>query len=106
MKKTKIWLAAAAAVLMLCACGEELDSPVIIEDDPTPTPVQTTQPTNTVPETIPPNIVTEDDSQPPHAGMVRSRLTNEWIDSSVASTRPIAVMVPNESAAVPHYSHG
>lgn len=107
MKKTKIWLAAIAAVFMLCACGDDLSSPVITDDVPTPAPVQTTQPTSTVPETpdtLPPNIVTEDDSQPPHAGMVRSRLTNEWIDSSVANTRPIAVIIPNESAAIPHYS--
>ncbi len=107
MKKTRIWLAAITAVIMLCACGDELDSPVISDDVPTPAPVQTTQPTSTAPEppgTLLPNIVTEDDSLPPHAGMVRSRLTNEWIESSVANTRPIAVIIPNESAAIPHYS--
>lgn len=107
MKKTKIWLAAAAAVFMLCACGDNVDSPVISDDVPSPAPAQTTQPTSTVPETpgsFSPNIITEDDSQPPHAGMVRSRLTNEWVDSGVANTRPIAVMIPNESAAIPHYS--
>lgn len=107
MKKTRIWLAAITAVIMLCACGDELDSPVISDDVPTPAPVQTIQPTSTAPEppgTLLPNIVTEDDSLPPHAGMVRSRLTNEWIESSVANTRPIAVIIPNESAAIPHYS--
>ncbi|MCM1062977.1 MAG: DUF3048 domain-containing protein [Eubacterium sp.] len=105
MKKTRIWLAAAAAVLMLCACGEDLGSPVIAEDDPTPAPTQQiNQPVNTAPESIPPSIITEDDSQPPHSGMVRSRLTNEWVDANVADTRPIAVMIPNESAAIPHYS--
>ena len=36
---------------------------------------------------------------PSHEGMVRSRLTNEWIDPSVASTRPIAVMIPNSKTA-------
>ena len=49
-------------------------------------------------------IVVEDDTQPPGDGMVRSRLTNEWVDTEVADTRPIAVMIPNESAAVPHYN--
>lgn len=49
-------------------------------------------------------IVVEDDTQPPREGMVRSRITNEWVDAEVASTRPIAIMVPNESAAIPHYN--
>lgn len=49
-------------------------------------------------------IVVEDDTNPPREGMVRSRLTNEWVDAEVAQTRPIAVMIPNESAAIPHYN--
>lgn len=49
-------------------------------------------------------IVTEDDTQPPREGMTRSRLTNEWVDTAVDETRPIAVMVPNESGAIPHYN--
>ncbi len=49
-------------------------------------------------------IIIEDDTLPPKEGMVRSRLTNEWVDADVIKTRPIAVMVPNESAAIPHYS--
>mgnify|MGYP002856418908 CR=1 FL=1 len=36
-------------------------------------------------------------------GMVRSELTNEWIDESIADQRPIAVMVDNEKIALPHY---
>ena len=50
------------------------------------------------------HIVVEDDSNPPKEGMVRSHMTNEWIDAKVADTRPIAVMVPNESGAIPHYN--
>lgn len=49
-------------------------------------------------------VVIEDDTQPPREGMVRSLLTNEWVSADVADTRPIAVMIPNESAAVPHYN--
>lgn len=49
-------------------------------------------------------IITEDDSMPPRAGMARSRLTNEWVDEKVSLTRPIAVMIPNENAALPHYN--
>ena len=47
---------------------------------------------------------TDDANLPPKEGMVRSRLTNEWIDEKVATTRPIAVMIPNESRAQPHYN--
>ncbi|MBO5113299.1 MAG: DUF3048 domain-containing protein [Lachnospiraceae bacterium] len=36
-------------------------------------------------------------------GMYRSELTNEWIDVSLQDQRPIAVMVDNESFALPHY---
>ena len=38
-----------------------------------------------------------------HDGMYRSELTNEWIDESLKDQRPIAVMVDNESIALPHY---
>lgn len=104
MKNTRIWLMAAAIVLTLCACGEDSNSP-IISDEPNSSPTETLQPsTPATPESLPSNIVTEDDSQPPQAGMVRSRLTNEWIDADVANTRPIAVMIPNESSAIPQYS--
>lgn len=36
---------------------------------------------------------------PPEEGMVRSRITNEWIDSELNDTRPIAIMIPNSSTA-------
>ena len=49
-------------------------------------------------------IVVEDDIQPPEEGMVRSRITNEWVDAEVADMRPLAVMIPNENSAIPHYN--
>ena len=36
--------------------------------------------------------------------MVRSTLTNEWIDGDLANARPISIMVPNDSSALPHYN--
>ena len=36
---------------------------------------------------------------PPAEGMVRSDLTNEWIDEEVSKRRPIAVMIPNTKTA-------
>ena len=44
-----------------------------------------------------------DDTVPPEEGMVRSKLTNEWIDAELYDQRPLAVLIPNESAALPHY---
>ncbi len=34
---------------------------------------------------------------------IRSELTNEWIDGSLENQRPVAVMVDNESIALPHF---
>lgn len=35
--------------------------------------------------------------------LIRSELTNEWIDGSLKNQRPVAVMVDNELYALPHY---
>ena len=39
----------------------------------------------------------------PQANMYRSELTNEWIGISLKNQRPVAIMVDNEKAALPHY---
>lgn len=65
---------------------------------------ENTQPTVENPYNTDIQIVLEDDTQPPEEGMVRSRITNEWVDAEVADTRPLAVMIPNESSAIPHYN--
>ncbi|MBQ0042030.1 MAG: DUF3048 domain-containing protein [Lachnospiraceae bacterium] len=36
-------------------------------------------------------------------GFVRSQLTNEWIDDSIANKRPLAVMIPDNPSALPQY---
>lgn len=40
-----------------------------------------------------------DDDAPPEAGMVRSRITNEWVTEEIDNTRPITVMIPNTKTA-------
>lgn len=104
MKKSHILLALAVSVL-LCACGGEGSpkSPILLEPE-TSSSLPTHHPgdTGSGSENIP--IIVEDDSVPPHEGMVRSKLTNEWVDADVAATRPIAVMTPNETSALPHYN--
>lgn len=107
MKKIKISILFLAVLIALAACGQESspESPIISESgDPsvTDTPQMPQSPDGLQPAS--PTIVIEDDSVPPGEGMVRSRLTNEWVDSDVANTRPIAVMIPNEVNAIPHYN--
>lgn len=102
MKKLKFTFILIISVVTLCACGPQND-------------VTDSNPENTSsgnPEVVSPSgslstdssAFPEDDSEPPQEGMVHSRLTNEWVDKSVADTRPIAVMMPNEQNAQPHYS--
>lgn len=46
---------------------------------------------------------TEDAPEETREGMYRSEITNEWIDESLKDQRPVAIMVDNESTALPHY---
>ncbi len=105
MKKIKLWLVIAASAMLLSACGQDQDdtgSPIILDGEPISTEAApSTEAANQ--ETAAPGA-SEDDTLPPREGMVRSRLTNEWVDEEVANTRPIAVMTPNEISAIPHYN--
>lgn len=38
-------------------------------------------------------------STPPEEGMVRSRITNEWVSPETNDTRPVAIMIPNSATA-------
>jgi hypothetical protein len=108
MKKLKILLCAAISTALLCACGSKVDEeqiPVF----PTGEPINSgnteqtgnDDPGDTNTSTAPSESI--DDTLPPKEGMLRSRLSNEWVDADVANTRPIAVMTPNEINAIPHY---
>lgn len=100
MKKTGMWLAVAIS-LLLCACGGSGKTELSGTDaGPEHSPV------GTVPEPNGPDASADisADEVPPREGMVRSRLTNEWVDEETANTRPIAVIIPNEIGAVPQYN--
>lgn len=106
MNKIKSCCLLWAMLILFAACGkEENPESSVAAESPSPSDVSdvtaTPQPATSDYPSI--NIVVEDDSQPPAEGMVRSRLTNEWVDADVAATRPIAVMIPNEVAAIPQY---
>ncbi len=106
MKKRYLLIVVLAMIMCMAACGKDEPSNsvssvgnptleptkvVSISEDPIVTPEPTPTPTPTpTPE-------------PDPEGMYRSELTNEWIDESLKNQRPVAVMVDNESTALPHY---
>lgn len=103
MKKQKFMFILIISIFMLCACGPQNDVPDSDPSDPGTPKVEDTQSPNGLQPPDFSDYSSEEDSVPPQEGMVRSRLTNEWVDESVANTRPIAVMTPNEHNAQPHY---
>lgn len=85
-KKTLQLLAVLALTFSLAACGGNEEA----ADNTTDTPAT--------------EAVTEETEEVEfREGMYRSELTNEWIDEELKNQRPIAVMVDNESLALPHY---
>ena len=104
MKKLIIYLTAAAMAICLIACGQnDLPDGPILTDKPAVTPDLGSSSSGSITDLLSPGSISEEDL-PPREGMVRSYLTNEWVDPEVASTRPIAVLTPNEKGAVPHYN--
>ncbi|MDE5910482.1 MAG: DUF3048 domain-containing protein [Lachnospiraceae bacterium] len=94
MKRLQVlFLVALSSSLLLFGCGksEEASTPIvepIIEAQPGAPEENETQAQDSA-----------DSETPPAEGMVRSRLTNEWVDENIAKTRPIAVMIPNSKTA-------
>lgn len=88
-----------ASSLLLFGCGKEETTPE--EPETTQEPTQETTDdliTNSVVEETPGFV---DDEEIPD-GMIRSQLTNEFVDKSLADKRPVAVMINNIINAVPH----
>ncbi len=115
MKKKSICLLlmlAMAASLVLPGCGKKNETKVTTQfapiDEPIPeeTTVEEQQPEETEAEPEPEEEPVEevvDNEQPPREGMVRSSMTNEWIDAELAERRPLAVMYPINKQAQPQY---
>lgn len=97
MKHLKVLsLIALSATLLLFGCGkkEETIQPVV-------EPVVEVQPELQEEASPEPEV---EEELPPEEGMVRSPITNEWISGDIADARPIAIMVPNDKSALPHYN--
>lgn len=104
MKVKRTLPALVALSLLLCSCGfgAAPGSPVISDPDFSGTAAASLGEASSAVDALP--VIVQDDAMPPVEGMIRSRLTNEWIDAGLAETRPIAVMIPNEAGALPHYN--
>ena len=97
MKHLKVLsLITLSACLLLAGCGKEKE---VIQ--PVVEPVVEAQPELQEEATPEPE---EEEDLPPEEGMVRSPITNEWINGDIADARPIAIMVPNDKSALPHYN--
>lgn len=90
------------SALALTGCKKESETvkpnivePVIDENIDSANPSATASNTDDVTKAV-------DDDLPPHEGMVRSRITNEWVDEEQNLSRPVAIMVPNSNTAS-HY---
>lgn len=98
MKNKKLWVLISVSVMTLAlvaGCGKKEAEPTVEDFQLTPeTQVETEAEEETTEE------ATEEEN---HDGQYRSELTNEWIDESLKDQRPIAVMVDNETTALPHY---
>ena len=96
MKRLQVlFLVALSSSLLLFGCGKEKESDAQPVVEPSVEALPESGEEN--PEEAEENATNPD--TPPAEGMVRSRLTNEWVDEEVAKTRPIAVMVPNSKTA-------
>lgn len=97
MKRLQVlFLVALSSTLLLFGCGKEAEvvaEPVVeqvIDDIEEPEIVEEAEETDTT---------EPEEDVPPEEGMVRSRITNEWVSEEVNNTRPIAVMIPNTKTA-------
>lgn len=104
MRRLKLGSVLALCVL-LCACSPDApDSDNVLSGNVINTSASDSDGSGHAEASTPNGVITGNDSLPPEEGMTRSRLTNEWVDEATAETRPIAVMIPNESNALPHYN--
>lgn len=99
MKRLQVlFLVALSSSLLLSGCGKDAEETA----QPIVEPIVEAQ--TTVAEENEEQATEADEDTPPQEGMVRSPLTNEWINGDLENARPIAVMSPNDSNALPHYN--
>lgn len=94
MKKLQVlFLVALSSALLLSGCGKEKKEVT----EPVVEPVIDEETTQI--EELEEQTQERSNDTPPAEGMVRSRITNEWVDEEVNNTRPVTVMIPNTKTA-------
>lgn len=94
-RKTLQILSLLALTVSLSACGGKDKTPSTEAANTETTATETTAAEDSSASEVEAEILPE--------GMYRSELTNELIDESLKNQRPVAIMVDNESIALPHY---
>lgn len=97
-KGVALFMAMTLAAATMTACGSSSDNEPATEIDFND--ISNNAQTQAESEELTTEESTEEESR---EGMYRSEITNEWIDESLKDQRPVAIMVDNESTALPHY---
>ena len=104
MKKNVLLAVLALSMSMLLfGCGDKKED-TAIEEVTLETQPDTPAVKEPAADTTAAEEVAVDEDVPPQEGMVRSKLTNEWVSADVGSLRPLAVMIPNDKSALPQYN--
>ena len=89
------------ASFLTFGCGDKKEAAPVVEEVTLENKADTPQIKDT---TITEETVEANEDLPPEEGMVRSKLTNEWVTPDVGTLRPLAVMIPNDKSALPQYN--
>ncbi len=93
--KRKIFMAIIVSVAVLSSCGTKKEQ---VEE--TSQYVESFDPNEVLETEAPDEEEVEDED---HTGQSRSNLTGEWKDDKIVNRRSIAVMIPNNTPALPQY---
>ncbi len=95
-RQNVLFLITISSAFLLFGCGKKEVVEPVTEATVEEAVVETTEAAT--------EISTVDEDLPPEEGMVRSKLTNEWVTEEVGALRPLAVMIPDDKSALPQYN--
>jgi len=98
--KKKIIAALILAMGLLAGCGKEIQSPIIETIEPIVEDTQEVVESTEEDEDLDHGIITEREVVD---GKMQSYLTGEWKDEEIVKRRNMAVMIPNNTPALPQY---
>ena len=102
MKKKRLVGICMAAILLLSGCGTGTNEPDTKENTKRETEQTTTVASLVLGDNDQQGTTAKENES--HEGMIKSKLTGEWIDPEKGNRRPIAVMLNNIKEAIPQSS--